>query len=224
MNSKKMSQAEVEKSLKLATLALRKAAKIQAQGLTPDAIAELKNQAFKARNEVAESHFGIVTHFARLFCKKYACHFLLDEIIDVGKDALVDAVKEYQIGHDSRAKFETFAFVKVKWAIQNYLQLKETQIRLRQSELEQVSTSYDINARSPEEEYAKREWERIIRNEISKLPEQQRKVCTLRYMMDHSVDETAKILGISEGAVKTYSSIAREKLRTALSDRGLIRQ
>ncbi|NHB84568.1 hypothetical protein G7085_07960 [Tessaracoccus sp. HDW20] len=43
---------------------------------------------------------------------------------------------------------------------------------------------------------------------LAELPKMQRAVMVLRYYEDRSVGETAALLGISEGSVKTHSSRA----------------
>ena len=48
---------------------------------------------------------------------------------------------------------------------------------------------------------------------LSELPKMQRAVVVLRYYEDRSVDETAALLGISEGSVKTHASRGCANLR-----------
>ncbi len=53
------------------------------------------------------------------------------------------------------------------------------------------------------------------------LPEQQRQVCVLHYLLDQSVEQVAEGLGVSAGTVKTQLHRARKALAAGLApDRG----
>jgi RNA polymerase sigma-70 factor (ECF subfamily) len=53
----------------------------------------------------------------------------------------------------------------------------------------------------------------VIRRSVASLPRQQRAVLILRYFADLSVKETAELLQLPEGTVKTLSRSAIERLR-----------
>ena len=53
---------------------------------------------------------------------------------------------------------------------------------------------------------------------LATVPQQQRAVLVLRYWEDVSIAETARILGISEGAVKSASSRGLDNLRRSLPE------
>jgi RNA polymerase sigma-70 factor (ECF subfamily) len=61
----------------------------------------------------------------------------------------------------------------------------------------------------------------IIEQEISKLPARQREAFMMRYWEELDVAETAKVMGCSEGSVKTHCSRAAHTLAAALRARGV---
>jgi RNA polymerase sigma factor (sigma-70 family) len=56
-----------------------------------------------------------------------------------------------------------------------------------------------------------------IEDALTKLPQVQREVIALRYLLDLSVSETATALKVPEGTVKSATSRALDRLRTVLT-------
>jgi RNA polymerase sigma-70 factor (ECF subfamily) len=61
----------------------------------------------------------------------------------------------------------------------------------------------------------------IINHELTKLPPRQREAFIMRYWEELDVAETARVMGCSEGSVKTHCSRAAHALAAALKARGI---
>jgi RNA polymerase sigma-70 factor (ECF subfamily) len=61
----------------------------------------------------------------------------------------------------------------------------------------------------------------IIEQELARLPERQRQAFIMRYWEELDVAETARVMGCSEGSVKTHCSRATHTLAAALRARGI---
>jgi RNA polymerase sigma-70 factor (ECF subfamily) len=61
----------------------------------------------------------------------------------------------------------------------------------------------------------------ILETLINNLPTRQREAFLLRYWEEHSVTETAAIMGCSEGSVKTHCSRAAHTLANTLREQGI---
>jgi len=74
---------------------------------------------------------------------------------------------------------------------------------------------------SPADELEQTQVLEIIEQELSRLPERQRQAFIMRYWEELDVAETAKVMGCSEGSVKTHCSRAAHSLAAALKARGI---
>ena len=61
----------------------------------------------------------------------------------------------------------------------------------------------------------------LIESEIAALPARQREAFLLRYWEEFDVNETAQIMGCSEGSVKTHCSRAVQSLANSLKSKGI---
>jgi RNA polymerase sigma-70 factor (ECF subfamily) len=68
----------------------------------------------------------------------------------------------------------------------------------------------------PETNYSRREWGRMLSSAINELPCRTRRAIQLRELDERSTEETARIMGITVGAVKARVFQGRKKLRERL--------
>jgi len=74
---------------------------------------------------------------------------------------------------------------------------------------------------TPAERVERSQLAEIIEKEIGRLPDRQREAFLLRYWEELDVAETARVMGCSEGSVKTHCSRAVHALAAALRSRGV---
>jgi RNA polymerase sigma-70 factor, ECF subfamily len=74
---------------------------------------------------------------------------------------------------------------------------------------------------TPQEQLEQTQVLEIIEQELVRLPERQRQAFIMRYWEELDVAETAKVMGCSEGSVKTHCSRATHALASALKARGI---
>jgi RNA polymerase sigma-70 factor (ECF subfamily) len=60
-----------------------------------------------------------------------------------------------------------------------------------------------------------------MENEVTKLPDRQREAFLMRYWEELDVADTARLMGCSEGSVKTHCSRATHALAAALRKKGI---
>jgi RNA polymerase sigma-70 factor (ECF subfamily) len=91
-----------------------------------------------------------------------------------------------------------------------------------QDPLETLAEAGDSNREeAPGEALERSQVLEIIEQEISRLPPRQREAFLMRYWDELDVAETAKVMGCSEGSVKTHCSRAAHALAGALKARGI---
>ena len=73
----------------------------------------------------------------------------------------------------------------------------------------------------PAQQLERRQLIEIIEHEVSRLPARQREAFLMRYWEELDVAETAKIMGCSEGSVKTHCSRATHALAVVLRKKGI---
>ena len=87
--------------------------------------------------------------------------------------------------------------------------------------LETLYVEGKSNLDNPHEKLEQSQLIHLIEKAIADLPARQREAFLLRYWEDMDVSETAKIMGCSEGSVKTHCSRATHTLALVLSKKGI---
>ena len=88
--------------------------------------------------------------------------------------------------------------------------------------LETLRPASDSNSEeAPAERLERSQVLEIIDQEIANLPARQRQAFIMRYWEELDVAETARVMGCSEGSVKTHCSRAAHTLAAALKARGI---
>ena len=138
---------------------------------------------------------------------------------DAVQDSLLNAfvhVKDF----DERSQFATWL---TRIAINAALAKLRRNRRVREVPIDEPNPSsepvahreFRCDAPDPEESCSLRERKRIVKSAISGLRPRVRNVVELTHLQEHSIRETAQILGISTGAVKSrmfYAKIALHRM------------
>jgi len=91
-----------------------------------------------------------------------------------------------------------------------------------QDPLDTLRAAGDANREeSPPEQLERSQVIEIIEQELTRLPPRQREAFIMRYWEERDVAETARIMGCSQGSVKTHCSRAAHALAVALRARGI---
>jgi len=81
--------------------------------------------------------------------------------------------------------------------------------------------SESMSMETPSDQLARSQVLQIIEKALEKLPARQREAFLLRYWEEMDVAEAAKVMGCSEGSVKTHCSRATHALAVALKKQGI---
>ncbi|OWY38242.1 RNA polymerase sigma factor [Xenophilus sp. AP218F] len=88
--------------------------------------------------------------------------------------------------------------------------------------LETLDVAADEAHANPEQWYARKEVAQMIDASLQLLPARQREAFLLRYWEGLDVAETARVMGCSEGSVKTHCSRANHTLAAILAQKGVL--
>jgi RNA polymerase sigma-70 factor (sigma-E family) len=104
----------------------------------------------------------------------------------------------------------------VRQALVNLCRDRWRRLQARPREVQLLpDSSVTAAADGPAEQVSRR---LLLAQEVGRLPAGQRQVIVLRYFEDLPVAETAELMGISQGTVKSYTARAMAALREVLSE------
>jgi RNA polymerase sigma-70 factor (ECF subfamily) len=157
-----------------------------------------------------------------------------DAALDIVQDAMIRLAESYAerplaelpliFGRIlSNATMDWFRRQKVRQAaVQNFSDLAsgsdDTDFDLLET-LQSVDPGW--RAQGPADQLSRLQTLALIDAEVAALPARQREAFLLRYWEELDTAETAKVMGCTEGSVKTHCSRAVHALAKALADKGL---
>jgi RNA polymerase sigma-70 factor (ECF subfamily) len=131
---------------------------------------------------------------------------------DMTQKTFLQAIKSLK-GFRRESTFHTWLYQIAYNTCLNHLRKKES----RTVEINDTFLSQNEGALS---RTINKEKKTHLRESLKKLPLRQKTAITLRIYEDLSVKETARIMGLSEGAVKAHYHHGMKKLREVLKERG----
>lgn len=163
---------------------------------------------------------GVSNHdadFERFFLANYEAVLYILTLITGDREQATDATQEAFIRAYSRwSKIRTYdspaAWVRRVAINASHDSMRSDRRRRRREETQRVDHEPSPADRSTSDA--------VTLALLAALPHRQREVATLFYVDDRSVAETAAILGLSEGTVKSYLAAARDRLRELLDQNG----
>jgi RNA polymerase sigma-70 factor, ECF subfamily len=160
-----------------------------------------------------ELHNSLVAlHSASFAWAVSCCHDreLAEEVLQSVYVKLLDAHSPYKEG----SSFRTWLFAVIRNAARDH-QRKRWWSRVLRLELDALaelvdSASTDHSTDDQEDELA------IVRAALGKLPDRQRQVAHLVFYEDLTIEEAAKVMGVTLGAARQHYARAKKSLRNSL--------
>jgi RNA polymerase sigma factor (sigma-70 family) len=160
--------------------------------------------------ELCERHMKQVSYVTRRITRNR------EDAEDAAQECFLNAFVHLK-DFDGRSQFATWL---TRIAMNAALMKLRKNRRAREVAIDETNPSPELvaqrefryDAPDPEESCSLREQKRIVRSAISGLRPRARNVVELIHLQEHSIRETARILGISAAAVKTRMFHAKIKL------------
>ena len=163
-------------------------------------IAAAKSGLIAPFGELCERHMKQVSRVTRRIVRSR------EDAEDAAQECFLNAFVHLK-DFDGRSQFATWL---TRIAINAALMKLRKNRRVREVPIEETNRSFEsvaqrefrYEAPDPEESCSLRERKRIVKSAISRLRPRARNVVDLLHIQEHSIRETAQILGISTGAAK----------------------
>ncbi len=133
-------------------------------------------------------------------------------------------VRTYQMLHtfDTHRTFKPWIYRIATNRCYDYLRRQgRKRAVMRESELSEHLSSPNRSL-DPEDRAIQNEIRQTVEEVVASLPPHYRAVITLRYLEDMSYKEIAEALNLPIGTVKTHIHRARERMKDALQERGMV--
>ncbi len=183
---------------------------------------EIINKVLKGNTE---AYSGLIEKYQEMVFKYVYYQFNdYDEALDITQDIFITVLTALS-SFRMESKFSTWLYSIMVNHCKNYRK-KKRRYKTVPLKVTRGEDEYEIQIQdereNPEEKVVKEDSLRIVKEEISKLPEDFREILTLRDIEGMSYNEIAEILGINLSNVKVRIHRGREYLKNRLYARGLI--
>jgi RNA polymerase sigma factor for flagellar operon FliA len=198
----------------------------------------------KTRKELVLEHLPLVKKVASKIYRRIPEGVIeFEELVNTGVIGLIKAIDRYD---ENKAKFSTYAYIKIRGEILDYLRKldflpRNLREKVKSGELDALKeevaafisleeklfsdsdrfTVKDIlssSDRSPEEEIIVAELRQKLTEAISRLPEKEQLVLQLIFVEELDLRSISEILGVSVSRVSQLKSSAIKRLRDLISD------
>jgi RNA polymerase sigma factor for flagellar operon FliA len=198
----------------------------------------------KTRKELVLEHLPLVKKVASKIYRRIPEGVIeFEELVNTGVIGLIKAIDRYD---ENKAKFSTYAYIKIMGEILDYLRKldflpRNLREKVKSGELDALKeevaafisleeklfsdsdrfTVKDIlssSDRSPEEEIIVAELRQKLTEAISRLPEKEQLVLQLIFVEELDLRSISEILGVSVSRVSQLKSSAIKRLRDLISD------
>jgi RNA polymerase sigma factor for flagellar operon FliA len=197
----------------------------------------------KSRKELVLEHLPLVKKVANRIYRRIpegAVEF--DELVNTGVIGLIKAIEKYD---EKKAKFSTYAYIKIRGEILDYLRKldflpRSVREKIKSGEIENlreeiisfisieeklfadsdrltVKDTLSSDSPTPEEELLVKDAKERLTEAIKKLSEKEQLVLQLIFVEELDLKSIGEILGISVSRVSQIKSAAIRKLREILS-------